>query len=104
MILENDEDSLMAIAAFRYCLGRQTYIVGVCIDWLRVIWKQLNHHDRYLIMRDVAEALMDDRAGSLTIDAPGWKKFLVWAFKHSDKDQEEQIKRTTAYKNKPWPI
>ena len=34
-------DGLMAIAAFRYCLGRQTYIVGDCAEWLCEQWPSL---------------------------------------------------------------
>ena len=29
---------LMAIAAVRYCLGRMSYIVGDCADWLIAEW------------------------------------------------------------------
>ena len=32
---------LMAIAACRYCLGRMTYIAGVCADWLVDKWPEL---------------------------------------------------------------
>ena len=35
-------DHLMIIAATRYCLGRMTYIVSDCADWLIKIWPLLS--------------------------------------------------------------
>jgi len=32
MKIETDNDQLMVLASFRYCLGRRTSIVGVCVD------------------------------------------------------------------------
>ena len=40
---------LMVIAAFRYCLGRMTYISGVCADWLADKWPELPPHSKALI-------------------------------------------------------
>lgn len=54
---------LMAIAAVRYCLGRQTYIVGDCADWLIAVWTRLSESARKTIQRDVAaEFARDDEA------------------------------------------
>ena len=32
-------DQLMAMAAVRYCLGRSSYIVGACVEWVRENWE-----------------------------------------------------------------
>ena len=40
---------LMVLAAFRYCLGRQTYIVNACADWLIDVWPILTHQNRGVI-------------------------------------------------------
>ena len=56
-------DNLMVIAAFRYCLGRASYIVGDCVDWLRQIWPELSDRDRRLIKKEIIEALSLGRAG-----------------------------------------
>lgn len=54
---------LMVVAAVRYCLGRQTYIVGVCCNWLIDIWPLLSEKDRHVIQRDIeAEFERDDAA------------------------------------------
>lgn len=51
---------LMAIAAFRYCLGRRTYIVGDCADWLIEQWGSLDQKARAVIERDLREEVKRD--------------------------------------------
>lgn len=51
---------LMAVAAFRYCLGRMTYIVGDCADWLIANWQNLPENVRKIIQRDTEEAFKRD--------------------------------------------
>lgn len=55
-------DDLMATAAVRYCLGRMTYIVGDCADWLIEHWPNISSNARAVIQRDVEERFeQDDR-------------------------------------------
>ena len=55
--------NLMVTSAVRYCLGRRTYIVGDCVDWLLRIWPTLDVATRRLIEMDIeAEFDADDRA------------------------------------------
>lgn len=53
-------DHLMVIAATRYCLGRMTYIVADCADWLIKIWPLLSADTRNIIQRDIDEAFARD--------------------------------------------
>ncbi len=53
-------DDLMALAAVRYCLGRMSYIVGDCCDWLRATWPRLKPSIRTIIARDIDEAFARD--------------------------------------------
>src|SRR5574343_1802648 len=53
-------DDLMAIAAFRSCLGRQSYIVGDCADWLVGQWAERKPNARHVIERDLREELKRD--------------------------------------------
>lgn len=53
-------DGLMAIAAFRYCLGRRTYIVSDCAEWLVRHWQALPDNVRAVIQRDLETAFRDD--------------------------------------------
>ena len=56
-------DHLMVISAFRYCLGRMTYIVGDCADWLIKIWPYLSKETQNIIRRDLEEQFtLDDDA------------------------------------------
>jgi len=51
---------LMAVAAVRYCLGRSSYIVGDCCEWLPQAWPTLSESARNIIKRDIEEALKTD--------------------------------------------
>lgn len=53
-------DDLMAIAAVRYCIGRMTYIVGDCADWLICVWPDLKPSAQAVIKRDIEESLARD--------------------------------------------
>lgn len=69
-----DEDSA-AIWAFRYCLGRQTYAVGSCVDWLIDAWPLLDEHAKTIIARDLKEEIQRDdafRAAGDSYKPLGW--------------------------------
>lgn len=51
---------LMAVSAVRYCLGRRTYIVSDCQEWLCNIWDKLPEKAKAVIERDVEEAFKSD--------------------------------------------
>ena len=51
---------LMAVAAVRYCLGRMSYIVGDCADWLCNQWPNVEPKMRNVIERDIREAVQRD--------------------------------------------
>jgi hypothetical protein len=53
-------DDLMAISAVRYCLGRMTYIVGYCSEWLICVWPNLKPSAQAVIKRDIEEAFSRD--------------------------------------------
>jgi hypothetical protein len=53
-------EELMVIAAFRYCLGRQTGIVEACAEWIVTMWPVFSQSNRKLIVRDLEEALRED--------------------------------------------
>lgn len=66
---------LMVISAFRYCLGRMTYISGVCADWLVDKWPSLPPHSRALIRTELDRAFAqdnEDRATGASFKALGW--------------------------------
>jgi hypothetical protein len=46
---------LMVVAAFRYCLGRQSYIVSDCVEWLLTILPRLSPGTLRTLRRDLDE-------------------------------------------------
>jgi hypothetical protein len=53
-------EELMVIAAFRYCLGRRTYIVEACSNWIVKMWPQFSEGTQKVIQRDLEQAFCDD--------------------------------------------
>ena len=98
MKLEHDDDQLMVIAAHRYCLGRQSYIVGACLDWLRQTWPQMVKNTQHVILRDTIEALIDCRAGREFVDVPGWREAVVWMAQSMPPEQLATIRAALAWK------
>ena len=74
-------DQLMAMAAHRYCLGRRTYVVGACVEWIRATWGMMNDQTRSVMIRDTQEALDKDCAG-MEMDRRDWTSCLGWMREH----------------------
>ena len=53
-------DHLMVIAAVRYCVGRMSYIVSDCADWIIANWKDWPENTRAIIKRDIEESFVRD--------------------------------------------
>ena len=52
--------SRMVSQAVRYCLGRKSYAVGECCDWVIKHWHELPEHTRALIEKDVEQEFVYD--------------------------------------------
>lgn len=94
---------LMVMAAHRYSLGRRSYIVSSCIEWLTDNWKSFDTNTRTVIVRDTVEALMDNMAGS-DIDFREWKYFAESKFAQLQPDDQKSVFESVQHKNKPWPL
>ena len=55
-------DETMVIAAFRYCLGRMTYIVEDCCDWLIEQWPEFGQATKDIVQRELENAFGEDDA------------------------------------------
>ncbi len=75
-------DELMAIAAIRYCLGRRTYIVRDCVEWILANWQRFSSYTQLIIQRDVEEIFARD--DSVRNDYKDWIRNV--------KDQDGQTK------------
>lgn len=101
--LAGTNGQLMVTAAHRYCLGRRTYIVGACVEWMRAHWVEFEDMTRCVMLRDTIEALMDDCAGG-ACDTVAWIAFAEWAWLEVLNPERKWVRHALAHKNKPWPI
>ena len=90
------------IAAHRYCLGRRSYIVSSCIDWLQACWPLAEQGTRRVILRDTAEAFHDETAGS-EMDAKLWKRFLAFGVQQLSHQEQDTLIQTIEHSGREWP-
>lgn len=92
-MIEKDLDSqLMVVAAHRYCLGRQTYIVGACIAWLTKNWGDIAPDYQSGIIYDTKSAIEADMAGD-AMDKRAWAQFVrEHEHKFSNQDADRNVK------------
>ncbi len=62
---------LMIVAALRYCLGRRSYIVRDCVDWLDAHWDAIPERTRAIIQRDIDEEFWRDNEARAS--EHGWR-------------------------------
>ena len=96
-------DQLMCTAAHRYCLGRSTYIVSSCLEWLRATWGYFDSGTRNIMVRDTVVALMNHDAGQ-PMDESGWLEFARWTWPLLDDKGRLWVRKVTAHENRPWPL
>ena len=77
MIIQTQNDQLMAMSAVAYCIGRRSYMVQVADEWVRENFEQLDRNAKRVILRDIIKALMQNTAGSRT-DVPVWASLARW--------------------------
>ena len=64
------------LCAFRYCLGRQTYIVSQCTEYLEKNWDNIEVYVQETIQQEIESAIVSGNAGHSHIDIPLWRKVL----------------------------
>ena len=75
MKIGNDDDRLILIAAFRYALGRMTYMPSVVAGFIEQCWRELTEHDQRLIQSEISEAIERGHAG-MDFDVATWRRVL----------------------------
>lgn len=65
----------MVFYAFRYCLGRQTYAVSHCAEYLVLHWDRVSANSKDLIVKEINEAIESGRAGA-ACDIDSWLQVL----------------------------
>ena len=77
MIIDfNDvNQDIVFFAAFRYCLGRQTYVVGSMVEEMIRNWPQMPISRRQMFKKEIREAITKGWAGH-DMDDVEWNKIL----------------------------
>lgn len=71
------EEQNITFYAFRYALGRKTYVVSEVVAYLNNNWFKLDSVIRKQIQNEIKEAIEKDEAG-MEVDKKDWKKVLEW--------------------------
>ena len=83
MKIETDDDRLILIAAFRYALGRCSYMPSVVAGVITQCWPSLTEHYQRLIAREIAAAIERGRAG-MSCDVATWRRVLALGDKNAE--------------------
>ena len=75
MKIETDDDRLILIAAFRYALGRCSYMPSVVAGAITQCWACLTEYDQRLIKREITDAIERGHAG-MDCDVATWRRVL----------------------------
>lgn len=99
MKLEGTNDQLMAMAAHRYCMGRMSYIVGSCMEWIRGTWEQLEPNTQNVMLRDTLEWLArnDDGKHREMCYPDEWADCARWMRDHMTPAQVAWIEGAVAH-------
>lgn len=73
---EDCNQDVLLFCAFRYALGRQTYVVGTIADIIKANWDHMPQSRRDMFRKEIEEAIEKGHAGSVNIDVPEWLSIL----------------------------
>ena len=89
MKIETDDDRLILIAAFRYALGRMSYMPSVVAGVITQCWSSLTEHDQRLIAREITDAIERGHAG-MDCDVATWRRVLALGDKNAENGVESK--------------
>jgi len=78
-------DDIVLVCAFRYALGRRSYITGWISDEIIRCWDELSIKFQMIIQKEIEEAIKDEYAGE-HIDVLSWKRILDLKIKEEGKN------------------
>lgn len=73
--VDNQTLAHLLLCSFRYSLGRMTYIVSDCVEWLTRYWNLLPSGWKRQIHDDIRKAIEQGRAGH-DCDLAQWRRVL----------------------------
>lgn len=97
MKLENLDDEIMVVCAMRYCLGRETYVVSSCCDFIKRVWPQIKDGQRGVIVRDILEAFEEGNVGA-NCDADCWRELVRWCYSKFDERMKNWLHQALAHR------
>lgn len=80
--------NIIMFSAFRYALGRQTYVVSEVVEYLLNHWETLEQKYRVLVIKEIYESIENGDAG-MEIDIRQWCRLLI---DHELGDKQRPIK------------
>ncbi|MGQ0285804.1 preprotein translocase subunit SecG [Pasteurellaceae bacterium 22721_9_1] len=88
----------LAIQSFRYCLGRMTYVVNDCDEFIRKYWQNFTANTKFLIVRELLTALKDHESGlqeiGMRCDYDVWKNLYDWMNEQHIETQSSEFEET----------
>jgi hypothetical protein len=72
----SDNDNIILFCAFRYALGRRTYVVDVVVDRILSRWDRLPEYDKQLYCSEILEYAEKFGNLGLECDAKNWGRIL----------------------------
>jgi len=73
---------LVTLAAFRYALGRSTYIVSEMVQWIMENWKYIQPETKQIIIEETEAAIKIGSCGE-ECDQKEWERLLEFMNKKS---------------------
>jgi hypothetical protein len=68
-------NTTIVFCAFRYALGRSTYVVAEIVEYLADNWDEVPNYDKQIIKKEIRKAILNNKAGMLQ-DIRLWKEIL----------------------------
>jgi hypothetical protein len=105
--ISDTNGNLMVLAAFRYSLGRSSYIVGSCLEWVQQWWPYFENNTRNVIVRDTIDWLQNNTENDnikKNCYYDNWKQFAEWGWNRMNIPDQKWCYDALYYKNKPWPL
>ena len=116
--LSGTDGQLMVMAAHRYCLGRHSYIVPSCIEWMEAYWGLFEQNTRHVIVRDTVDHLIESARfrrenpdiviTTTNIDDDAWARFVYRRMDAEGVEFRQMVRDRTrhlhATRGVEWPL
>lgn len=75
MKITQEDFNTSIFCAFRYSLGRMTYISSTMTELILKYWSNINRRTRYTMIEEIKDAIDKDQAGMMC-DVDQWSRIL----------------------------